>query len=233
MTSRYPIQLNSYVAGYNTAIENNQKNIIEAIKPHAKKLIVENDERSIIQEVINAAEWSVVTIPDNGPSKSEKDWKDAIKDMKKVLETLDKLNPIHFGYLDSALRQNDDTHQFLQYHSRFYVLPEGDVITLGKLHQHIVKSIMLWNNLLQYSLKGKSGGRPKGRNPLIQYCYDLHRIFEKYTDLPMTINSPYERFVWQCLEPLLKVTNHGYTEESVRKSIRALKKHVGAKKEEK
>lgn len=233
MTSRYPIQLMSYVAGYHTAIENNQKNIIEAINPYAKKQITKKDEKVIIQEVINAAAWSVATINDDVPNKSEKDWQDAIRDMKKVLKTLDKLNPLHFGYLDSVLRQNDDTYQLLQYHSRFYVLPDDKVITFRILHQHIIKSIILWDNLLQHSLRGGPVGRTQQRNPLIQYCYMLHPIFEKYTGLPMTINSPYERFVLQCLEPLQGVIKHHYTEESVRKSIRALKKHIGARKEEK
>lgn len=233
MTSLYPIQLMHYADGYQAAIENSQKSIIGAIKPHTKKQITKKDEKAIIQEVINAAAWSVATINDDVPNKSEKDWQDAIKDMKKVLKKLDKLNPIHFNYLDSVLRQNDDTYQLLQYYSRFYVLPDDEVITFGRLHQHIIKSIMLWDNLLQHSLRGVSVGRTQQRNPLIQYCYDLHPVFKKYTGLSMTINSPYERFVWECLEPLLKVTKHSYTEESVRKSIRALKKHLGARKKEK
>ena len=226
---RYPIQAHVYVKGYSTAIENNKQNIIDQIKPHAKQAITNNDEKDILEEVVFAAEFWVATIVDDGPSKTDKDWKDAIKYMKKLLPKLEKLNHIHFNYLDSELRRSDDTYQLLQYHSRFYVLPDDDVITFGELHLHIIKSIMLWDDLLKLSLKGKPAHRGQERNPLINYCHKLHGTFEKYTGLPLTLNSPFERFAWECLKPLQGIIKHNYTEESLKKSIRALQKLPGAK----
>ena len=231
MSFRYPIQLFTCVVGYHQAIQGNQQSIINAIVPYAKSSINDEDKKSIIQQIIYAAECSVASIVNDVPDKAGKEWEQALGAMKKATAKLQNLDPLSFHYLDAVLRSDDEKYQLLKYYSPSYGVPEGDTLTIQLLHTHIIKSMTLMDNLLSYSLKNAPQGRSPERNPLKQYCYDLHRIFKKYTGLPLTINSPFERFAWECLRPLQGIIKHSYTEESLRKSIRALS--VDAKKKQK
>lgn len=223
MSFRYPIQSITLVDGYRPAIENNKENIIRTISQYSQSPLTLEMQESVIREILDAAEWSVAAIVYDGPRTGDKKWQDAIKAVKNAIAKIQALDPVDFNYLDASLRRDDDTYSLLKYYSKFYITsPKDKVITVGGLCGHLVKSLILVNDLFRYSLKGTSKGRNRERDPLKQYCYSLYKIFNKQTGLPFTINSPYERFAWQCLLPLQGVIQYAYTEESLTKSIREL-----------
>lgn len=229
MSFRYKRQTITYVVdGYEKAIRDNQQRIIDVIASYAEPPISSEDQKTIIREIILAARNSVAAVVDDGPNKADNKWKESLNSIRKTLIKLENLDFSDLVFLDSGLRTDEDTYQLLKHYGRIYGSPEDSALTLGELKTHLIKSLMLMDYLLVKSLEGVSVGRSPEREPLIRYCYGLYSVFKKYTGRGLTLNSPFEKFAWQCIEPLQGIIKHSYSEESLKKSIRWLKDKRGA-----